>query len=297
SRSGRSQKTAASTTRATAARISVRRRLAPRIASDAQLFTRDRALSKLLRGGLEDDRALLHDVAPVAHGERDVRVLLAQQYGHAQPLELEDHVADVPDERGRQPLRGLVHQDQPRAGHHHARDREHLLLATGERLARLLDPLAQAREVMEHLVETAAPERGRPVGGGRQAELEVLAHAESGKDPTIFRHEADAEPRDLVRGASREIDALELDRAAPGLEEPDQGLHQGRLAHAVAAQERDRLARAHLERDPEEDRRRSVPGVDVGYFQQASSPAAPDRLRSPADRSGSAPPGPPPTAP
>src|SRR5207253_1074729 len=159
---GRSQKTAPSTTRASAARISVSRRLAPRIASDAQLFTRDRALSKLLRGGLEDDRALLHDVAPVAHGERDARVLLDQQYGHAQPLELEDHVADVPDERGRQPLRGLVHQDQPRAGHHHARDREHLLLATGERLARLIDPRQGSRNPIKVFIKVVLPMPLRP---------------------------------------------------------------------------------------------------------------------------------------
>src|SRR5207245_10630983 len=148
-------------------------------------------------------------------------------------------------------------------GHHTARDREHLLLAAGERLARLLDPLAQAREVMEHLVEALASDRGRPVAGGRQAELEVLAHAEPGEDPAIFRDEADAEPRDLVRGASREIDALELDRAAPGLEEADRGLHQGGLAHAVAPQERDRLAGAPLERDSVEDARRPVPGMHL----------------------------------
>src|SRR5438309_8540685 len=94
-RIGRSQKTAPSTTRASTARISVSRRLAPRIASDAQLFTRDRAVPELLRRGFEDDRPLLHDVAPVAHGERDARVLLDQQHRHAQPLELEDHVADM----------------------------------------------------------------------------------------------------------------------------------------------------------------------------------------------------------
>src|SRR5258705_9444718 len=247
---------------ASAARSSASRWPTPRIALDAQLLTRHRALAKLARRGLEYDRALLHDVATIAHGERDPRVLLDQQHGHAQTLELRDHVADVPDERGRQPLRGLVHEDQPRAGHHHARDRQHLLLTAGQCLARLLDPLPQSREVVEDFVEALAPERRGTVGGGRQAELEVLSDGEPGKDAAILRHEADAEPGDLVRGAAPEIDALELDRAPPGSEKADRRLHQGRLAHAVAAQERDLLAGADLERHAEEDRRRTVPDVD-----------------------------------
>ena len=88
-----------------------------------------------------------------------------------------------------------------------------------------------------------------------------------GKIRPVLGNEADSEPGDLVRRAAYEVDALELDRAAPGREEADRGLQQRGLAHPVPAQERDRLAGAHLQRDAEENRRRSVAGVNVGELE------------------------------
>ena len=122
--------------------------------------------------------------------------------------------------------------------------------------------------MVEHLVEAAAPERGRPVDRGREAELEVLADGEPWKNPAVLGNEAHPEAGDLVRRPSRQIHAVELDRPAPGFQEPHRGLHQRGLAHPVAAEERDRLAGAHLERDAEEDRRRPVAGVDVRHLKQ-----------------------------
>src|SRR5262249_56064803 len=119
------------------ARTTCARRLAPRSVLDAQLFTRHRTVTELARRRLENDHALFHDVAAVAHAEGDARILLDQQHRDAEALELADHVTDVANEGGREPLRGLVHEDQARAGHHHARDREHLLLAARPGLAPL----------------------------------------------------------------------------------------------------------------------------------------------------------------
>src|SRR4029450_11350579 len=99
--------------------------------------------------------------------------------------------------------------------HHHAGDRQHLLLAARERLARLLDALAQAREMMKHLVEPPATDLGGSIRGGREPELQILPHGEPREDPAVLGDEAAAEPGDLVRRAPGQIDALELDRAAP----------------------------------------------------------------------------------
>src|SRR2546428_1552165 len=82
---------------------------------DAQLFTGHRAVAQPARRGFEDDHALLHDVAAVAHAQRDARVLLDEQHGHAQPLELADHVADVADERVDDALRAVGPHDYPPA--------------------------------------------------------------------------------------------------------------------------------------------------------------------------------------
>src|SRR5205814_903387 len=71
---------------------------------DAQFFTGHGALAQLLRRAREDDHALLHDVAAVAHAQRDARVLLDEQYRYTLALQLGDDVADVAHERRRQAL-------------------------------------------------------------------------------------------------------------------------------------------------------------------------------------------------
>src|SRR5687767_6326964 len=94
---GRNHTTAPTSTMASAARTMVSRR-EPGERLDAQLFTRHRALSELARRGLEHDRALFHDVAAIADGQRHPRVLLHEEHRHAEPFQLAHHVADVADE-------------------------------------------------------------------------------------------------------------------------------------------------------------------------------------------------------
>src|SRR5207247_9738587 len=159
--------------------------------SHAELLARDRALAQLVGGALEDDRALFHDVATVAHVERHARVLLDQQHGDAEPLELGDHLADVTHHGGRQALGGLVHEDDTRPRHHHARDGQHLLLTARDRLARLVETFPQARKVIEHLAETLAAERGRPAAHGREAALQILAPGAPGQAAAVRGPEAD----------------------------------------------------------------------------------------------------------
>src|SRR5947208_5264462 len=214
---------------------------------DAQLLTGHRTLPQLRRRGREHDRPLLHNIAAVAHGQGHSRVLLDEEHRDPEALELGDHVTDQADERGGEPLRGLVHQDQPCPCHHHARDREHLLLTSRERLAWLLQPLGEAREVVEHLLEPATAERRRTVGDGREAQLEVLAHRQPREDAPALRHEPDPEARDLVGGEPGEVVAVELDRPAPRLEKAHRGLHERGLAHAVPAEQRDGVARRDFE--------------------------------------------------
>src|SRR4030095_13283974 len=108
-----------------------------------------------------------------------------------------------------------------------------------------------------------ATDRGGSIRGGREPELQILPHGEPREDPAVLGDEADAEPGDLVRRRPGQTDALELDRAAPGLEKADGGLQERRLAHPVATEQRDRLSGAHLQRDAEENRRRSVTDVNV----------------------------------
>src|SRR5688572_4233131 len=243
----------------------------PSESSYPELFARHGAVPQLLRGALEHDHAFFHEIAAVADAERHPRVLLDEQHGHARALELADHLADVSYERGRQALRGLVHENDPRAGHHDARNREHLLLAARERLARLVEALLQPGEVGEYALETLLPQRGRAPGERREPQLEVLAHGEAGEYAAVLGHEADAEPGDLVRRQPAELVAIELDRPPPRLEKPHRRLHERGLSHPVAPQQRHRLTLTDLQRHPKQDGCRSIPGVHVPNLQQWSA--------------------------
>ena len=73
------------------------------------------------------------------------------------------------DER-REPERRLVEEQQPRPAHQRAGEREHLLLAAGERAGVLVEPLADPGEVAAHPLDVAV-ERAAPRVG---AEPQVL---------------------------------------------------------------------------------------------------------------------------
>ena len=80
----------------------------------------------------------LQDVGAIGAGQRLLRVLLDQQHGGALRVDLGDDLEDLRDHHRRQPHRGLVEQQHLRPGHQRPADREHLLLAAGQRAADLL---------------------------------------------------------------------------------------------------------------------------------------------------------------
>ncbi len=131
----------------------------------------------------------------------------------------------------------------------------------------------------EDALQPLAAQPRREAGQGGKSELQVLAHGEAGKDAPVLGDEADAEPRDLVRGQPAQLPPVELNGPAPGLEKAHRRLHESRLAHPVAAEQGDGLALADLERHPEQDRRRSVSRMDFSDAQHASRPRRRGRPR------------------
>ena len=91
-------------------------------------------------------------------------------------VDLADHLADLADHLRRQPERGLVEQQQLRAGHQPAADREHLLLAAGQQPGALVAPVGQdGEQVVDPLRRPwpwrpgrASPAR-RPAGSPRRS--------------------------------------------------------------------------------------------------------------------------------
>ena len=125
------------------------------------------------------------------------------------------------------------------------------------------------------------------------------------KDAAAFRRLRDAKPGDLVGRQSRDVAAVEDDRAFAGARIAADRHHQRRLAGAVGADQRDDLAFVDVEIDALERHDVAVEGLDAAHGEQGALIARPplrpsrpprprrrDRPRSPSDRCGLRPGGP-----
>src|SRR5437660_3957898 len=79
------------------------------------------------------DMAVHDDMMAVGDAGREADVLLDQQHRDTVRFHRADQLADALHDHRREPFGRLVEQHRARAGAEHARDREHLLLAAGER--------------------------------------------------------------------------------------------------------------------------------------------------------------------
>ena len=151
---------------------------------------------------------------------------------------------------------GLVEEQDARPAVERAGEQDALLLAPGEHRSHVSDQgvvLHRHRgDVVVHRGEAGARlnalrvrgvgEEGDVLGDGAGEELVVLHHA---RDQRAVSAEAEA----------REWHAVDLYRAADGFEQAEQELHQRGLAAAGRADDRDRLARIHLEAHAVQHRR------------------------------------------
>ena len=101
----------------------------------------------------------------------------------------------------RQAERRLVEHHQLRRAHQAAADREHLLLAAGERAGRLPAALGQHRKQRKHPFEIARALRAR--ARQHRAHVEVFRDRERRKNLAAFGDLADAEIADRDGSASR----------------------------------------------------------------------------------------------
>src|SRR5207245_6765128 len=205
------------------------------------------AAEQLLPGAALHHLPGLEDVPVVRDPQRQVGILLHQQDGHARPVDLLDDAEDGLGDLRREPQRRLVQQEQLGPGHQRPRDREHLLLASGERSGHLPLALAQdgkegepALHVLLDPVLVAAQER---------TQLKILPQGEVGEDPAPLRRVGKAALDQLVRLHPRDRLLAVEDASSGRLQETGDRPQRGRLAGAVRADEGDDLAFAHFARD------------------------------------------------
>ena len=199
------------------------------------------------RGRAVDHAALDHDVQLVGDRFGQLHVLLDQQDRHAFVAQQPDDAGELAHHQGCEALAGLVEQHHLGIGYERAGDRQHLLLAARELRAPAGGALAQRREQLEQAGE-------RPGGAGLAfADLDVLDHAEVGKDQPSLGHVGHALARHAVRRPAGDVGAAHLHSPAAQHDQPHDGLHHRRLADAVPAQHGADAARLQVEVDALQD--------------------------------------------
>src|SRR3954451_16711924 len=113
--------------------------------------------------------------------QRLVSVLLDEQDGGTPRVDVADRGEHLLHEHRRQTERWLVEEEQAGVSHQGAADREHLLLAAGERPAKLALALPQAGKERVDALQIGGEGLAAPApGGGR--DLEVLVDRQARED-------------------------------------------------------------------------------------------------------------------
>src|SRR6266851_966891 len=155
-------------------------------------FAHARILAQGRAGAARDDAAGLQHVAAARGLERVARVLLDQEHAHARIVDGADGAKDVLHDHRGEAERGLVEAEKFWLRHHGAAERQHLLLAAGERAGILRGAFGEAREHRKDVADQRAHAAGI-AAMLEAAQLEVLAHGEERKDAASLGNERDAE--------------------------------------------------------------------------------------------------------
>ena len=97
----------------------------------------------------------------------------------------------------------------------------------------------------------------------RPRQAQIFKRAQARKDAAALRHISDAEPAAFVRRPARHVHAVDNDLAAARRQQPHDGLHERGLAHAIVADNSDRLALPELQRDAVKHRDFAVAGLQI----------------------------------
>jgi hypothetical protein len=135
-----------------------------------------------------------------------------------------------------------------------------LLLAAGQRAAALTDALFQAREQGEHALQIGFV--FARLADGR-AHLQVFEHSHARENAAALRRLRELEPRDLMRRHARDVAAVEFNDPLARARIAAYRHHQGRLAGAVGADQRDDLAGLNVHVDALERHNAPVESLDA----------------------------------
>ena len=221
----------------------------------------------------QPDATVLEHVAPVGHGQRERHLLLRDQQRHPVLLEPVERLERLLGDLGGKSRRRLVEQQQPWPRHERAPDGHHLLLAAAQGARLLPMSFPQPREeVVDELQRLVV----RPPGIRAQHEVRLDRHRR--EEVPLGRDVRDPRAGDPVGGATGQILPVEDDATFHRREQAGNCPEERRLARAVRADDRHRLAGADLDVDPVDDPLAEVPRREPGDLKQRG-PARDTRRR------------------
>jgi hypothetical protein len=148
----------------------------------------------------------------------------------------------------------------------------------------LREPLGQTGERREDALG-AFPDECPLAPDEQRLHLEVLGHGHVREHAATAGDEEQAVGGEALGACAGDVAAGEHHRTGAGPLEPGDHPEQRRLAGAVRAEERERLAPAHVERDVEQHLQGAVREVDVLDAEQRVAGAVPRAHDVPADSS------------
>jgi hypothetical protein len=148
------------------------------------------------------------------------------------------------------------------------RDRQHLLLAAGQRAGVLGALVAQHREQRPDAVDR------RRAAARVGAQQQVVLDAERAEHLAPLGHLDDAAHHALARRLAADVGALEAQRAAVHRLHARQRAQQRRLAGAVGTDDRDQLAGVHVQRHPGQGRDAPVAAAQCAHFEHQAVSAS-----------------------
>src|ERR1700674_1974571 len=163
--------------------------------------------------------APLQSHSPVGEGERQIQMMIDDDDGDLL-AQLVEALEKLLDHRRCQAFERLIEQKHTNVTRQRARNGNHLLLAAGKEIRRRIEPLLEARKVVENSRQIPAhADAGLAL---EPAQFQVVSHRHAGEQAATLRYVADAEASDAGRGLADELVAGELDRAGCGRNDSDQ---------------------------------------------------------------------------
>src|SRR3954453_7364687 len=95
-----------------------------------------------------------------------------------------------------------------------------------------------------------------------RAEPYIVGDCQVWKDAMAVQNQTEAKPCEFLRVASADISALEVHRAAAGLDEADNRTEQCRLSRAIRAKHQKDFARSKLQIDSPQHRDAAIAGME-----------------------------------